>query len=371
VPASRGSGARARHCSAARGGRLGSNVDAQDAVALPAPEGRLDAIAQELSAEHRACEAALRSSLAHAIRAGELLHEAKALCTHGAWLPWLAANFEGSERTAQLYMRVATNAPLLAAKGATVADLTLREAAHLLAEPREAPEIETTTARAEAPEAAAGDAGSPPVIPADWARRAADLRARLDAAIHDDSGVDSIRALVAVRREALVLGNELKRSYYHDSAGAGLAAATITATEGGTDMLRALCASEHFSWHALRRWRDLAVAAGGQLDTLVDAYMDACEERDVEATEDDLTRYVYQRMGRAHGSPHAARVMVTELIADWLGLPGQLGPTGWELPDDLALEEWTEAGRRLLAVSKPLLEKDDSHKPHGHQHAAP
>src|SRR6266576_461024 len=106
---------------------------------VPAPEGRLATLAEELDAEHHACEAALKTTLAHAIRAGELLHEAKALVRHGEWLPWLQAHFAGSERTAQNYMRVAVAYPQLASKTATVADLGYREALQLLAAPREAP----------------------------------------------------------------------------------------------------------------------------------------------------------------------------------------------------------------------------------------
>ena len=45
----------------------------------------------------------------HAITAGEALIEAKAQLAHGAWLPWLAANFDGHENTAGNYMRLARN----------------------------------------------------------------------------------------------------------------------------------------------------------------------------------------------------------------------------------------------------------------------
>jgi hypothetical protein len=39
-------------------------------------------------------------AVAHAIRAGEFLIEAKAQVGHGAWGSWLAANFPKSESTA-------------------------------------------------------------------------------------------------------------------------------------------------------------------------------------------------------------------------------------------------------------------------------
>lgn len=70
----------------------------------------LDSLAVELRREVEAAEADFRSALEHAVRAGELLLEAKAQVGHGEWLPWLEANFPGSVRSAQGYMRLAENA---------------------------------------------------------------------------------------------------------------------------------------------------------------------------------------------------------------------------------------------------------------------
>ena len=98
-------------------------------------EGRLGEIADQVGEEHRLCAQSLREGLGHAINAGNLLLEAKALCVHGAWGNWLRDNTGISERTAQLYMRVARGLPLLEAKAQHVADLSLREAVALLAEP--------------------------------------------------------------------------------------------------------------------------------------------------------------------------------------------------------------------------------------------
>jgi hypothetical protein len=39
--------------------------------------------------------------------AGNALNSAKAQCKHGEWLPWLEANFDGSVRNAENYMRIA------------------------------------------------------------------------------------------------------------------------------------------------------------------------------------------------------------------------------------------------------------------------
>jgi hypothetical protein len=91
--------------------------------------GTLENLVAEINSEHRACEAALRSGLAHALKAGELLIEAKTHTKHGEWGRWLAENFEGSVRTAQAYMRVARERPTLEGTNAQrVAHLSFRGA---------------------------------------------------------------------------------------------------------------------------------------------------------------------------------------------------------------------------------------------------
>ena len=55
-----------------------------------------DPLAEQINAEHRACVEAANGALDHAMRAGDLLSEAKAACKHGEWQNWLADNFEGS-----------------------------------------------------------------------------------------------------------------------------------------------------------------------------------------------------------------------------------------------------------------------------------
>lgn len=67
---------------------------------------KLDTLAGLINEEHRRCEEALRSGLGHALRAGELLAQAKGQVSHGEWGSWLEENFEGSNRTAQAYMKV-------------------------------------------------------------------------------------------------------------------------------------------------------------------------------------------------------------------------------------------------------------------------
>ncbi len=105
----------------------------RNAEALDA--SRLTTLAVEIRTEVEAAEADFQSAVRHAIAAGEKLTEAKALVPHGQWLPWLEANFEGGERTAQNYMRLARNRN-------AVADLpSVREAVALLTSPR--PEQDT------------------------------------------------------------------------------------------------------------------------------------------------------------------------------------------------------------------------------------
>lgn len=97
----------------------------------------LAAAAADINAAHRACETATRAAVTHALDAGRLLLAAKAALPHGAWLSWLRGNVSCSERTCQLYMRLAREwSAMAASKSATVAGLGLRELAALLAEPR-------------------------------------------------------------------------------------------------------------------------------------------------------------------------------------------------------------------------------------------
>ncbi len=98
----------------------------------------LAGLARKINEEHAAAQDAQRESLDHAIAAGERLTEAKDVVAHGQWLPWIKENCLFAERTVQLYMRLAKHADDLRSKSATVADLSLNEAARLVqGEPRE------------------------------------------------------------------------------------------------------------------------------------------------------------------------------------------------------------------------------------------
>jgi Protein of unknown function (DUF3102) len=96
----------------ARNGRKSEMEDKMtesDDLALLAGDNSLPDLAARIRVEHEAVSAALKESVRHAIAAGELLIEAKGRLSHGQWLPWLQDHCTISERTAQLYMRVAKN----------------------------------------------------------------------------------------------------------------------------------------------------------------------------------------------------------------------------------------------------------------------
>jgi Protein of unknown function (DUF3102) len=93
----------------------------------------LTELAARIKAEHEATAATMKRSVEHAMAAGDLLIEAKARLSHGQWLPWLTEHCAISERSAQLYMRIAKNRQAIEARNAQhVADLTLNQAAALL-----------------------------------------------------------------------------------------------------------------------------------------------------------------------------------------------------------------------------------------------
>ncbi len=93
----------------------------------------LQTLAAQINDAHDAALASVRTAVGHACRAGDLLLVAKRQVGHGAWLPWLRQHCtEVSPRTAQKYMQLARELPQLTAKAPRVADLSLREAVHLV-----------------------------------------------------------------------------------------------------------------------------------------------------------------------------------------------------------------------------------------------
>jgi hypothetical protein len=72
--------------------------------------GRLKTLAENANREHSQAQRAKRQSLKHATEAGGLLLKAKEEVGHGNFMKWVKENFEGSERVARKYMRLATAA---------------------------------------------------------------------------------------------------------------------------------------------------------------------------------------------------------------------------------------------------------------------
>ena len=89
---------------------------------------RLDTLAQRINREHRQVQAAFGKTLQHARRAGKLLVEAKERTPHGQWGPWLEANFEFTQRTAQNYMRVYSRWEEIQQNTKSNSDLTITSA---------------------------------------------------------------------------------------------------------------------------------------------------------------------------------------------------------------------------------------------------
>ena len=106
--------------------------------------GRLNALKERINEEHRLCEEAVGAALEHAINAGEGLTQMKARTSYGMWGAWLRENFEGSERTAQAYMRLHRRREEIR-NGA--ADLSIRGALSSLSTPKpKVPERESASA---------------------------------------------------------------------------------------------------------------------------------------------------------------------------------------------------------------------------------
>lgn len=89
-------------------------------------------VAGEIAALHDRLNSCARTTIADAIRIGELLTEQKARLPHGAWLPWVRDALPFSEWTARNYMRMHSDRAKL--ESGNVLDLT--DAYRLLAGPK-------------------------------------------------------------------------------------------------------------------------------------------------------------------------------------------------------------------------------------------
>ncbi len=101
---------------------------APDAVIEP---GDLVDYATTANKEHELVRQSGESMVDHAVRAGGALLAAKALVDHGNWLPWLEANFNGSDRTANVYMQISANPQ----RAADLQEPSLRKALEVVSVP--------------------------------------------------------------------------------------------------------------------------------------------------------------------------------------------------------------------------------------------
>lgn len=112
----------------------------KQAAATNVVDAALPDLAHKINEATTAAESHARSAMQHALTAGALLVQAKALVPHGEWQQWVEANCTIASRTASAYMRLAQRLPELPdAERQRVADLPVRDAIHAIATRPEPP----------------------------------------------------------------------------------------------------------------------------------------------------------------------------------------------------------------------------------------
>lgn len=101
------------------------------AVVAEAQE-RLAQLAEKAKEAHQAAQDSAATAVERALEAGRALLEARDLCPHGTWIPWLKEHFKQEVGTARSYMRAAKRWHILAARCPNAAQLPLREVLKLL-----------------------------------------------------------------------------------------------------------------------------------------------------------------------------------------------------------------------------------------------
>jgi hypothetical protein len=90
-------------------------------------------LTEQINEQHRQVISLLTSTLHAAKQAGELLRIAKNRLAHGDWERWLETNFEGTIRTAQVYMKIAKHwGTVLEAEARRHPDLSIAGALEML-----------------------------------------------------------------------------------------------------------------------------------------------------------------------------------------------------------------------------------------------
>lgn len=93
-----------------------------------------------INEQHRECRKTAWSAVKHGIEAGELLNIAKQGLKHGEWEEWVGENFEGSVRTARVYMQLSKNKDeLQRINRQTSAGLSIDAALKAISTPRDDP----------------------------------------------------------------------------------------------------------------------------------------------------------------------------------------------------------------------------------------
>jgi len=109
-------------------------TDTSDTIKIETSNSLVD-LRERLKVEHAAVAKTLRTSVSHAMAAGDILIGARARLNHGQWLPWLQS-CGVPERTAQRYVRLARNRTIIESKSDAVSDLSISGVLAMLAAPR-------------------------------------------------------------------------------------------------------------------------------------------------------------------------------------------------------------------------------------------
>ena len=116
-------------------------------------------LGRDVTKEHRLFLKGLNGALEHANLCGAFLQQAKDAMPHGHWLKWLETDFpEGSESTAQGYMKIARNWAIVQQIPNDAGDLSIRSVLKFLAKPRE-------PALLEAPESLGNEPAATSLVP--------------------------------------------------------------------------------------------------------------------------------------------------------------------------------------------------------------
>lgn len=111
---------------------MGSELsDTAQAVMVEAQQ-RLDQLAEKAKEAHFAAQNFAATAVERALEAGRALLEARDLCPHGTWMPWLKKHFQHEVGTARSYMKAAKRWHVLAAQCPNAAQLPLRDVIKLL-----------------------------------------------------------------------------------------------------------------------------------------------------------------------------------------------------------------------------------------------